>query len=64
MHRRVGGGFRVEVPRRLLVDAACWLLGCDVPAKAEVGLVGGEFKPRYFGVGRHQKSVKPGDLRE
>jgi hypothetical protein len=46
--------------RRLLVNAAYWCLGMEVPAKAEVGLVG-EYKPTMYGFGGFRKGTKPSD---
>ena len=48
--------------RRLLVNAVYWLLDLDVPARAEVELVG-EYEPLPFGFAGHKKGVKPADLR-
>ncbi|MBI5384602.1 MAG: ThuA domain-containing protein [Verrucomicrobia bacterium] len=49
--------------RRLLVNACYWTLGLGdkIPAKANVDYVG-EYKPLYFGFGKHTKGVKPADL--
>ena len=44
--------------RRLLVNAAYWATGLEVPAKADVTLVG-EFKPTKFGFNGFIKGVKP-----
>jgi len=46
--------------RRLLVNAAYWCLGLDVPAKADVRLVG-EYKPTMYGFNGYKKGVKPSD---
>ena len=43
--------------RRLLVNAAYWATGLEVPAKADVTLVG-EFKPTKFGFNGFIKGVK------
>jgi hypothetical protein len=48
--------------RRLLVNAAYYLLGMDVPAKVNVEIVG-EFNPLPYGFGGHAKDVKPADLK-
>lgn len=48
--------------RRLIVNAAYFLLGMDVPAKANVDLVG-EYKPTPYGFAGHAKGVKPADLK-
>jgi hypothetical protein len=46
--------------RRLLVNAAYWCLGMDVPAKADVQLVG-DYKPTMYGFGGYKKGIKPAD---
>ena len=51
-----------ESLRRLVVNAAYYLLGMDVPAKADVDIVG-EYKPSAFGFDGHVKGVKPSDLK-
>lgn len=48
--------------RRLLVNAAYEFTGLEVPAKAEVDLVG-DFQPSMYGFGGHKKNVKPADLK-
>ena len=47
-----------EGMRRLLVNSVFWGLGLDVPAKANVEIVG-EFKPTMYGFGGFIKGVKP-----
>ena len=49
--------------RRLFVNACYWGLGLEdrIPARSNVDLVG-EYKPTYFGFGKHIKGVKPSDL--
>ncbi len=47
--------------RRILVNAAYSFTGLEVPAKADVTLVG-EFKPTFYGFGTFIKGVKPSDL--
>ena len=47
--------------RRLIVNAAYWGLGMDIPAKADVNYVG-EYKPSDYGFGGYRKGVKPEDL--
>jgi hypothetical protein len=47
--------------RRLLVNAAYAFTGLEVPAKAEVGLVG-DYQPLPYGFGGEKKGVKPADL--
>ncbi len=49
--------------RRLLVNACYWALGMEkkIPAFANVNYVG-EYKPTWFGFGKHQPGVKPADL--
>jgi hypothetical protein len=49
-----------EELRRLLVNAAYWCVGLDVPAKADVRLVG-EYKPTMYGFNGYKKGVKPSD---
>ncbi len=46
-----------EELRRLFVNAAYWLTGLEVPANADVNLVG-EFNPSFFGFGTFKKGVK------
>ncbi len=46
--------------RRLVVNGVYWGLGLDVPAKANVEVVG-EFKPTMFGFGGAKKGLKPSD---
>jgi trehalose utilization protein len=48
--------------RRLLVNACFWGIGLDIPAKANVDIVG-EYKPSPFKGGGHIKGVKPADLK-
>ena len=48
--------------RRLIVNAAYVFTGLQVPAKADVALVG-EFKPTMYGFGGFIKGVKPADLK-
>jgi hypothetical protein len=46
--------------RRLIVNSIYWGLGLDVPAKANVEIVG-EFKPTMYGFGGFIKGMKPAD---
>jgi hypothetical protein len=46
--------------RRLVVNSVFWGLGLEVPAKADVTIVG-DFKPTMYGFGTFQKGVKPED---
>jgi hypothetical protein len=46
--------------RRLLVNAAYWAVGLEVPAKAAVDYVG-EFHPTMYGFGGFKRGVKPAD---
>jgi oligogalacturonide lyase len=46
--------------RRLVVNAVYWGLGLDVPAKANVAVVG-EFKPTMYGFNGYRKGVKLAD---
>jgi len=48
--------------RRLLVNAAYSFTGLDVPAKANVDLVG-DYQPSMYGFAGHKKGVKPADLK-
>jgi hypothetical protein len=47
--------------RRMLVNAVYWGVGLDVPAKADVALVG-EYKPTMYGFDGFVKGVKPDDI--
>jgi hypothetical protein len=47
--------------RRLIVNAIYWGTGLDVPAKADVNLLG-EYKPTMYGFNGFVKGVKPDDL--
>jgi len=48
--------------RRLLVNGIYWAMRMEdkIPAKSDVRYVG-EYKPTFFGFGKHQKGVKPAD---
>jgi len=50
-----------ESLRRLLVNACYWTLGLEVPANADVALVG-DYEPTAFGFGGAKQGVKPADL--
>ncbi len=50
-----------ESLRRLIVNAVYWGVGLDVPAKADVDLVG-EYHPSPFDFNGFKKGVKPADL--
>lgn len=52
---------RDEYLRRLLVNSVYWGCGMEVPAKAEVQLVG-DFQPSAYSFGGFRKGVKPDDL--
>ena len=52
---------RDESLRRLLVNAVYWGLGMEVPAKADVRLVG-DFQPTPYGFNGFRRGVKPDDL--
>jgi len=54
--------FKSEGFRRLLVNAVYWLLGMEVPAKANVDFVG-TYDPPPIGMGKFRKGVKPADLK-
>lgn len=49
--------------RRLLVNACYWAAGleAELPARADVRYVG-EYKPDWFGFGKHVRGIKPSDL--
>src|SRR5262249_6113545 len=47
--------------RRLLVNSVYWGVGLDVPAKADVALVG-DYQPTMYGFDGYVKGVKPDDL--
>ncbi|HEY7117930.1 MAG TPA: hypothetical protein VH475_15190 [Tepidisphaeraceae bacterium] len=49
-----------EALRRLIVNAAYYLLDMKVPEKADVTIVG-EFHPSAFGFDGHRKGMKPAD---
>jgi type 1 glutamine amidotransferase len=53
--------FASEDLRRLIVNAAYWLTGLEVPAKADATPIG-EYRPTFFGFGKFIKGVKPADL--
>jgi hypothetical protein len=52
---------RDESLRRLLVNSVYWGFGLEVPAKADVQLVG-VFQPSEYSFGGFRKGVKPADL--
>jgi hypothetical protein len=52
---------RNESLRRLLVNSVYWGLGMEVPAKADVQLVG-DFQPTAYGPDGFRRGVKPEDL--
>ncbi len=52
---------RDESLRRLLVNSVYWGLGLEVPAKADVQLVG-SFEPTEYGFNKFRRGVKPDDL--
>ncbi len=47
--------------RRLIVNGVFWECGLEVPAKADVSLVG-DFQPTFYGFNGGKKGVKPADL--
>ena len=47
--------------RRLIVNAVYWGLGLDVPAQADVSVVG-EFHPSPYGFGVYRRGLKPSDF--
>jgi glucose/arabinose dehydrogenase/azurin len=50
-----------ESLRRLIVNGVYWGLGLEVPAKADVQIVG-EYKPTMYGFQGYVKGVRPSDL--
>ncbi|HET6408952.1 MAG TPA: hypothetical protein VFG14_13785 [Chthoniobacteraceae bacterium] len=48
--------------RRLIVNATYAFTGLEVPAKADVSLVG-DYQPTMYGFKGHKKGVKPADLK-
>jgi len=50
--------FKSEGFRRLLVNAVYWLLGMEVPQRANVDFVG-KYDPNPIGIGRFKKGLKP-----
>lgn len=54
------GDLQSEGFRRVLVNAVYWLLDLDVPAKANVDLVGA-YEPQPIGFGGHKRGLKPAD---
>jgi len=46
--------------RRLIVNSLYWGLGLEVPAKANVEIVG-EYKPTMYGFNGYKRNVKPSD---
>ncbi len=52
---------RDESLRRLLVNAVYWGFGMEVPAKADVQLVG-DFRPTEYGFNTFRKGIKPDDF--
>lgn len=55
--------FESEGLRRLVVNACYWGLGLEerIPAKSNVDYVG-EYRPTYFGFGKHRKGMRPEDF--
>jgi hypothetical protein len=47
--------------RRLIVNAVYWGIGLEIPAKADVALVG-DYKPSFYGFKGFKPGVKPADL--
>jgi hypothetical protein len=52
---------RDESLRRLLVNSVYWAFDLEVPARADVRLVG-DFQPTQYGFNGFRKGVKPEDL--
>jgi hypothetical protein len=57
------GDFTNEALRRLIVNAAYWLVDLKVPEKAEVGIVG-EYNPTAYGFDGFKKGMKPADYQK
>ena len=57
-----GPDFESEGLRRLIVNACHYLVGLDVPEKAEVRPVG-RYAPTFFGFGKVKTGLRPEDLR-
>jgi len=57
-----GGDLKSEGFRRLLVNAAYWLVGLEdkIPERANVGFVGA-YDPLPIGYGKYRKGLKPAD---
>lgn len=53
--------FESEGLRRLVVNACFWAAGVEIPAQANVDVVG-EYKPTMFGFGKFKPGVKPADV--
>jgi hypothetical protein len=47
--------------RRLIVNGVYWGLGLEIPAKADVALVG-DYQPSFYGFKGFKTGVKPADL--
>lgn len=56
-----GLDFLNEDLRRLIVNASFWLLGRDVPKRANAKIVG-KYKPSPIGFGKHLTGKRPGDF--
>lgn len=50
-----------EGVRRIVVNGALWMMGMEVPAKAEAGLVG-DYRPSAFGFGTFRKGLRAADF--
>ena len=61
MHDRDGASTDLENEglRRLVVNAVYWGIGMEVPAKADVALVG-DYKPTMYGFDGFVKGRRPG----
>jgi hypothetical protein len=53
--------FEDEGMRRLIVNGAYWLLGLDVPARADVTFVD-EYRPSFYGFDGFRKGLRPSDF--
>jgi hypothetical protein len=53
--------FTNEDLRRLVVNAAYWAVGAEIPAKAKVDIVG-PYQPTAYGFKTFQKGLKPEDM--
>jgi hypothetical protein len=53
--------FEDEGMRRLIVNGAYWLLGLEVPARADVTLVD-DYRPSFYGFDGFRTGLRPSDF--